>query len=139
MTRELPLVSPRQSWRQVTVHRRHRLTEAFQLSCTYKIFKDEDVVATSHIGSVTTTCILSLNDAFEADAMYRDGKSKFDDLRAAYDLDMSESANAHFADVLAVLSLRKRCPTRKAIFASHGAGRAPAFGFPKLVEGHEML
>lgn len=105
------------------------------MPCRYKIFVDENLVAKTFFGRVTTQCVLKLLDDIEFDRDYREGMLEFDDLSGISDLAITATDIAHFADLLTGLNLRKRKPTKKAIFAPNGAGRAAAHGFSNLVEG----
>ena len=113
--------------------------EISRMPCAYKILEDKYVVAKKYFGRVTTKCVLNLIDAIEEDPKFREGMMEFADLCDVVNLDISATDISHFADLMTGFSLRKRSPTRKAVYAPHGAGRAAAFGFQKLVEGFETL
>ena len=106
-----------------------------QMPCHHKIFVGENLVAKTFFGRVTTTCVLKLLDDIEFDRDYREGMLEFDDLSGISDLAITPTDIAHIADLLTGLNLRKRKPTKKAIFAPNGAGRAAAHGFSNMVKG----
>ena len=105
------------------------------MPCHYEIFPAENLVAKTYCGRVTAKCVLRLLDDIECDRNYQEGMAEFDDLSQVADLAITATEIGHFADLVSGLSKRKRRPTRKAIFAPHGPGRAAAYGFSKMVEG----
>lgn len=105
------------------------------MPCHYQIFQKENLVAKTFFGRVTTKCVLNLLDNIESDQKYRDGMLEFDDLSNVADLAITATDIARFADLIVGLNRRKRLPTKKAILAGPGPGRAAAYGFCKMVEG----
>ncbi len=107
------------------------------MPCHYQIFPQHHLVAKRFTGRVTARCVLKLLDDIESDARYRDGMFEFDDLTEVDDLAISATEIGNFADLIKGLKTRNRRPSKKAILAPHGPGRAAALEFGKLVEGAE--
>ena len=105
------------------------------MPCEYEIFPAQNLVMKRFWGRVTARCVLRMLDDIEEDSLYREGMVEFDDLSELVDLAITASEISEFAGLITGLTTRRRRPTRKAIFAPHGPGKAAAHGFCKMVEG----
>ncbi|MBJ3763093.1 hypothetical protein ILP92_10085 [Maribius pontilimi] len=96
------------------------------MPCMYQIHPRENLIVKKYRGAITVREVLEFFDAIESDPHFRDGIYELDCLKDLTELKITVRDQLKLLDMIRLISTRKSGPSRKAMVAPSGIGRATA-------------